>query len=244
MRVLKNIHRLPVIFLSLAVFFCSSASESIAHSDPYAEKRRLMVVNQILHRGIKNPDVIKAMGSVFRHEFVQANYKGKAYSDRPLPIGYGQTISQPYIVALMTELLNVHKKSRVLEIGTGSGYQAAVLAGLIRQGHTIEIIKPLHDRTNKILKNLGYQNIHTLNADGYFGWKEHAPFDAIIVTCASDFIPPPLLKQLAPDGVMCIPVGPPFKVQHLVLIKKNKSGDISTQIIASVRFVPLTRKLE
>ena len=242
MKFLKNIHKFPVIFLLLTVFSLSAGSESMGKSDEYAAARKKMVLYQIKYRGIKNKAVLNAMESVSRHEFVLSADRKKAYEDRPLPIGYGQTISQPYIVALMTRLLNVDKGSRILEIGTGSGYQAAVLARMVRKVYTIEIVMPLHERSNKVLKRLGYQNIQTLNADGYFGWKEHAPFDAVIVTCASDFIPPPLIEQLKPGGVMCIPVGPPFKVQHLVLVKKEKTGDITTQVITSVRFVPLTRK--
>lgn len=201
-----------------------------------------MVLFQIQKRGIIDPVVLDAMGSVFRHEFIPPVYKENAYEDRPLPIGYGQTISQPYMVALMTRLLNLDKTSRVLEIGTGSGYQAAVLARIAGYVYTVEIVKPLHERSRDILARLGYQNILCRNADGYFGWSDHAPFDAIIVTCASDFIPPPLIRQLKKGGHMCIPVGPPFKVQHLILVKKQMSGDIITQVIASVRFVPLTRK--
>lgn len=241
MKTLKTIHKFPVIVLLLMVFGLSSGSESMEKSDHYAAARKNMVLYQIKHRGITDPDVLNAMESVFRHKFVLSGDKKKAYEDKPLPIGYGQTISQPYIVAIMTQLLNVDKGSRVLEIGTGSGYQAAVLASIVKEVYTIEIVKPLHDSSNKVLKRLGYQNIQTLNADGYFGWKEHAPFDAIIVTCASDFIPPPLIDQLAPGGLMCIPVGPPFKVQHLVLVKKEENGELLTKVITSVRFVPLTR---
>ncbi|MCP4720148.1 MAG: protein-L-isoaspartate(D-aspartate) O-methyltransferase [Desulfobacteraceae bacterium] len=244
MKNLKFIHKFPVILLFLMVFCFSIGSESMGKSSDHASAREKMVLYQILNRKITDQNVLNAMGSVFRHDFVQGAYKKKAYEDRPLPIGYGQTISQPYIVALMTQLLNIDKGSRVLEIGTGSGYQAAVLARIVKEVYTIEIIKPLHDRSNKILNQTGYQNIRTLNADGYFGWKAHAPFDAIIVTCASDFIPPPLINQLKKGGLMCIPVGPPFKIQHLILVKKEKTGDITTQVIASVRFVPLTREGE
>ncbi len=240
-KALKFIHKFPVILLLLMVFGFSAGSESIGKSDDYAAARKNMVLYQIRHRGITDRAVLNAMESVFRHEFIEAVYKKKAYEDRPLPIGYGQTISQPYIVALMTRLLNVDKGSRVLEIGTGSGYQAAVLARIVKEVYTIEIVKPLHERSQKTLNRLGYQNIHTLNADGYFGWSAHALFDAIIVTCASDFIPPPLIDQLKPGGLMCIPVGPPFKVQHLVLVKKGEKGELSTKVITSVRFVPLTR---
>ena len=243
MKTLMVICKFSIIFLLLMVLGVSAGSEAIGKSDDYAVVRKNMVLVQIRHRGIKDQAVLNAMGTVFRHEFVSDAYRKKAYEDRPLPIGCGQTISQPYIVALMTQLLNVDKGSRVLEIGTGSGYQAAVLARIVKEVYTIEIVKELHERSNKVLKRLGYQNIHTLNADGYFGWKAHAPFDAVIVTCASDFIPPPLIEQLSKGGVMCIPVGPPFKVQHLVLVKKGKTGNITTQVITSVRFVPLTRNL-
>ncbi len=241
MKILKTFHKFPVIVLLLMVFGLSTGSESIGKSDHYAAARKNMVLYQIKHRNITDQDILNAMGSVFRHEFVLPGDKKKAYEDKPLPIGYGQTISQPYIVALMTQLLSVDKGSRVLEIGTGSGYQSAVLARIVKEVYTVEIVKPLHDSSNKVLNSLGYENIQTLNADGYFGWKEHAPFDAIIVTCASDFIPPPLIDQLAPGGLMCIPVGPPFKVQHLVLVKKEENGELLTKVITSVRFVPLTR---
>lgn len=242
MKALKFIHNLVIIFLLLGVFCFSTGPASSADTDDYTSARKKMVANQIRDRGIADPDVLDAMASVLRHEFVEPGLRKMAYHDRPLPIGFGQTISQPYIVALMTGLLDLDKNARVLEIGTGSGYQAAVLARIVREVYTVEIVKPLHDQSKKTLNRLGYQNIHVLNADGYFGWEAHAPFDAIIVTCASDFIPPPLIQQLKNGGVMCIPVGPPFKVQHLILVKKDKTGHITSQIIASVRFVPLTRK--
>lgn len=200
-----------------------------------------MVLYQIEDRGISDIKVLSSMESVLRHEFVPDIHKRNAYNDGPLPIGYGQTISQPYIVALMTELLNVDQNSVVLEVGTGSGYQAAVLSKIVKAVYSVEIVKPLHERSKKTLKRLGFKNVKTVNKDGYFGWKEYAPFDAIIVTCASDFIPPPLIKQLKKGGRMCIPVGPPFKVQHLLLVTKGKKGEIYTKVIASVRFVPLTR---
>lgn len=212
--------------------------------DKYISSRTEMVAWQIKARGIKDVKVLDAMMKVPRHEFVPGDLKPAAYNDSPLPIGYGQTISQPYIVALMTELLSPGKNSRVLEVGTGSGYQAAVLAEIVKEVYTIEIVKGLHDKSDSVLKSLGYKNIKTRNSDGYFGWKEHGPFDAIIVTCASEFIPPPLISQLKTGGVMCIPVGPPFKVQHLLLVKKLKSGGVETTVITSVRFVPLVRKEE
>jgi len=242
MKALRFIYKHRVILLLPIVFWFSIDPNLSADKNDYAFEREKMVLYQIQKRGIKDPDVLHSMSSVRRHEFVEPALQKKAYQDRPLPIGFGQTISQPYIVALMTQLLDVDKDSRVLEVGTGSGYQAAILARIVKDVYTIEIVEPLHHRSQKVLNRLGYQNIHTMNADGYFGWNAHAPFDAIIVTCASDFIPPPLIKQLKRGGRMCIPVGPPFKVQHLILIKKGKTGDITTEIITSVRFVPLTRK--
>jgi len=235
------IYKHRVILLLLIVFCFSIDPKLSADTGDSAFAREKMVLYQIQKRGIKDLDVLDSMKSVPRHKFVGLNLQKKAYEDRPLSIGFGQTISQPYIVALMTELLDVDKDSRVLEVGTGSGYQAAILARIVKDVYTIEIVEPLYHRSRKVLSRLRYQNIHTMNADGYFGWEAHAPFDAIIVTCASDLIPPPLIKQLKKGGLMCIPVGPPFKVQHLILVKKEKTGDITTQIIASVRFVPLTR---
>jgi protein-L-isoaspartate(D-aspartate) O-methyltransferase len=242
MKALQFIYKHRVFFLFLIVFCFLIDPKLSADTGDYAFARKKMVLDQIQKRGIKDRDVLHSMTSVPRHEFVERNLRKKAYEDRPLPIGFGQTISQPYIVALMTELLDVDKDSRVLEVGTGSGYQAAILARIVKDVYTIEIVESLYHRSQKVLSRLGYQNIHTMNADGYFGWEAHAPFDAIIVTCASDFIPPPLLKQLKKGGLMCIPVGPPFKVQHLILVKKEKTGEITTQIIASVRFVPLIRQ--
>lgn len=228
----------------MMLFFFGSVCDADEKEDAYTAARKDMVLHQIKFRDIHDPDVLLAMENVLRHEFVPSLRKNYAYVDSPLPIGYGQTISQPYIVALMTELLKVGHDSTVLEIGTGSGYQAAVLAEIVKEVYTVEIIQPLHARSKKDLNRLGYKNIKTLNKDGYFGWEVHAPYDAIIVTCASDFIPPPLIKQLKPGGRMCIPVGPPFKVQHLVLVTKEETGEILTKVIASVRFVPLTRKKE
>lgn len=203
--------------------------------------RKDMVLHQIKLRGIKDKTVLTAMEIVPRHEFVPRENKAAAYQDRPLSIGFGQTISQPYIVALMTELLKLDKNARVLEVGTGSGYQAAILAQIVKEVYSVEIVLPLHQRSRQVLKTLGYHNIFTTHADGYHGWSRYKPYDAIIVTCASEFIPPPLIKQLKPGGRMCIPVGPPFKVQHLVLIEKGQDRKLITTIIGSVRFVPLVR---
>lgn len=185
--------------------------------------------------------VAGALGAVPRHEFVPVEVRSLAYRDRPLPIGYGQTISQPTIVALMTELADVSPGERVLEIGTGSGYQAAVLAAAGAQVHTIEIIPELGKSAAARLSRLGYEDIKTRIGDGYFGWPEAHPFEAILVTASASHIPPPLTKQLAPGGRMVIPVGPPFMVQQLVLVTKDKDGSVRTRQLLPVQFVPLTR---
>ncbi|MFQ5841400.1 MAG: protein-L-isoaspartate(D-aspartate) O-methyltransferase, partial [Thermodesulfobacteriota bacterium] len=184
--------------------------------------------------------VMEAMGKVPRHEFVPAHLRRSAYENRPLSIGYGQTISQPYIVALMTDLLDVDEDDVVLEIGTGSGYQAAILAELVERVYTIEIVRELGEQAKGRLKRLGYQNVGVRVGDGYYGWEEHAPFDGIIVTAAASHIPPPLIKQLKPGGRMIIPVGGPFMTQQLMLVKKEKDGKIKTRQVLPVLFVPLT----
>ncbi len=208
----------------------------------YEEKRKSMVKWQIKARGIKDKAVLNAMSTVPRHLFVSKLYRSASYSDRPLPIGFGQTISQPYIVALMTEYLKFEKDNKVLEVGTGSGYQAAILSQITDSVYTIEIIEKLYKRTDEMLKTSGYEKIHTKCADGYFGWEEFAPYDAIIVTCAAEFIPPPLIAQLKIGGRMCIPVGPLFSIQNLLLITKKSETEIETKVITSVRFVPLIRE--
>lgn len=185
--------------------------------------RERMVRYQIEARGVKSKEVLVAMHKVLRHEFVSKKLHRKAYNDYPLPIGYGQPISQPYIVALMTELADITEGEKVLEIGTGSGYQAAILAEITDPIYTVEIISELADSAKKRLLRLGYKNIAVKNADGYYGWKEFAPFDAIIVTAASEHIPPPLIKQLKNGGKMVIPVGHPFQVQNLMVVE-NKDG--------------------
>lgn len=189
-----------------------------------------------------DPAVMKAMATVPRHEFVPKNQRAYAYENRPLPIGYGQTISQPYIVALMTDLLNLSKDQKVLEIGTGSGYQAAILNELTPHVFTIEIIEPLAKKAMETYKRLKLNTISVRIGDGYYGWEEHAPFDAIIVTAAADHVPPPLVKQLKNGGRMVIPVGSRFFVQQLVLVTKDNNGKITTRQILPVRFVPLTGK--
>ena len=205
-------------------------------------KQEVKNTSKYLRKDSLDKGVIDAINSVPRHKFVPFYSRLSAYENRPLSIGHGQTISQPYIVAIMTDLLNLKPSDRVLEIGTGSGYQAAIAAQNVKEVYSIEVIEPLGLKAKKRLKRLGYKNIKTRIADGYYGWKEHAPYDAIIVTASAGHIPPPLLKQLKPGGKMIIPVGSFIFVQHLVLIQKDQKGDLTTRQIMPVRFVPLTGK--
>jgi protein-L-isoaspartate(D-aspartate) O-methyltransferase len=186
------------------------------------------------------PEVMAAMGTVPRHEFVPGKLRAAAYDNRPLPVGHGQTISQPYIVALMTDLLEVDADAVVFEVGTGSGYQAAVLAALVRQVYTMEIVEPLAVSAKERLARLGYGNVEARFADGYYGWPEKGPFDAIVVTAAVNHIPPPLVEQLRPGGRLVVPVGERFTVQHLLLVHKLDDERITVRQILPVRFVPLT----
>ena len=186
------------------------------------------------------PEVMAALDRVPRHEFVPPEIADLAYENRPLPIGHGQTISQPYIVALMTHLLALGPRHRVLEIGTGSGYQAAVLAELVERVHTIEIVPPLARQAAERLPRLGYDNVEVALGDGYFGWPDAAPFQAVIVTAAASHVPPPLVAQLAPEGMLVIPVGEQFSVQMLLLVRKRADGEVSVRQVLPVRFVPLT----
>ena len=202
------------------------------------------MVRVIRRYGLKDKAVLAAMVAVPRHEFVLRRYLRRAYGDHPLPIGYGQTISQPYIVAEMTRLLKLKPGSRVLEIGTGSGYQAAVLTHFTRHVYSIEIVKPLAKPAKARLKRLGYRVVEARVGDGYHGWAEKGPFDAIIVTCAAGRIPPPLVRQLAPGGRMVIPVGRPFTIQSLTLLEKRLDGSIRSKSVMRVRFVPMTGKAE
>jgi len=196
-----------------------------------------MVKEQIATRGITDERVLAAMGKVPREEFVPENARANAYTDEPLPIGYDQTISQPYIVAFMTQQLRPQQKDHVLEIGTGSGYQAAILAELVGEVYSIEIIDPLAKKAEATLQRLGYKNVHVKTGDGYKGWPEHAPFDAIIVTCAPDHVPQPLIDQLKQNGRMIIPVGG-LGDQSLYLLEK-KNGKLERQAVLPVRFVPM-----
>lgn len=205
--------------------------------DSYAAERQWMVEVQLRERGIRDERVLQAMAKVPRHVFVPEGYRHEAYQDSPLPIGYGQTISQPYMVALMTELLELQGHERVLEVGTGSGYQAAILAELAEEVYSIELLPELSQRAQRTLAALGYRNVFLKVGDGYEGWPEHAPYEAIIVTCAPPEIPPPLLEQLAEGGRMVIPIGETYP-QDLYLLRKRR-GSIEQRSIIPCLFVPL-----
>lgn len=197
-------------------------------------------IGQAFERRTFDPRVLDTMGRVPRHEFVPVELRPDAYKNRPLPIGYGQTISQPFMVATMTDLLQLRAGDAVLEIGTGSGYQAAVLTAMGCDVFSIEIIEPLAELATARLRHLGYTRVATKTADGYHGWPERGPFDAIVVTAAADHVPPPLVRQLKSGGRMVIPVGPPFQTQQLMLVEKRADGTVATRQIMPVAFVPLT----
>ena len=237
---------LPVLGVAPAA---AGDSAPVPRADGYAAPRQEMVrvIEKIAGyaplspgRRALSPGVLGVMAEVPRHAFVPEALRDRAYDDRPLPIGYGQTISQPYIVALMTDLLEVDGDDVVLEVGTGSGYQAAVLARIVKHVYTIEIVPPLADRAKGRLAAAGYANVTVRTGDGYYGWPAHAPFDGIVVTAASSHIPPPLVAQLRPGARMVIPVGAPFLVQHLVLVEKDLDGKVTTRLMLPVAFVPLT----
>jgi protein-L-isoaspartate(D-aspartate) O-methyltransferase len=203
-------------------------------------QREIMVRVQIENRGVRHQPTLMAMRAVQRHRFVPDALISRAYDDNPLPIGYGQTISQPFIVAYMTSIIEPKPDHKVLEIGCGSGYQAAVLAEIVSHVYTIEIVPELGQKAKKLLADLEYKNITVKTADGYYGWEEHGPFDAIVVTAAAEFVPPPLIAQLKDGGKMIIPVGSPFLTQNLILVEK-KDGKTTTRNLMPVRFVPFTR---
>ncbi len=230
---------LGIAFIFIFLPAAATAPSVADNAMDYKAERTRMVRFQIGARGIDSPSVINAMQKVERHLFVPPPLRSRAYGDYPLPIGEGQTISQPYIVALMTQVLNLSPSDRVLEVGTGSGYQAAVLAEICSQVFSIELIEILGQRAERLLTELGYRNVHVKIGDGYQGWPEHAPFDAIIVTCAPSHIPAALQEQLAEGGRMVIPVGGPGD-QELVLLIKEK-GEIRRKDIIPVRFVPMMR---
>jgi len=243
-----SLRRLIIVSLILAVgslviilaltqrpIFQSSSQED----EVYATRRSDMVSHQLEPRGIQDERVLEAMSRIPREKFVEPSLRDQAYQDHPLPIGEGQTISQPYVVALMTESLCLNGAERVLEIGTGSGYQAAVLAELTREVYTIEIRPSLAEQAQQVLQNLGYHNIHVMCADGYFGWSAHAPYDAIIITCAVNHIPPSLIEQLRDGGDLILPLGSTTYYQTLTLLHKA-GGELASKYICNVRFVPMT----
>ena len=235
--VLKNVMWFFVLFI------LQQALTSFAAGDAYMQKRQQMVEQDIRSRGVKDPVVLRAMSTVPRHLFVMVSLRSQAYEDHPLPIEEGQTISQPYVVALMTEALRLKQSDRVLEIGTGSGYQAAVLASIVKEVYTIEIRKILADRAGKALADLGYRNVTVKFSDGYFGWEEHAPFDAIIITAAANHIPPLLIKQLKEGGRLIVPLGSTVYYQVLTLATKRK-GELDVEQLSPVAFVPMTGEIE
>src|SRR5574341_1233330 len=228
-----------VVLLAGSMLFAATAGGE----DIFASKRRRMVEQDIKARGVRDEAVLSAMMKVPRHLFVDKAVRGKAYEDHPLPIGEGQTISQPYVVALMTGALGLRPTERVLEIGTGSGYQAAVLAGIVKEVYTIEIRRTLADRAEKTLETLGYRNVKTRYGDGYFGWEEYAPFDAIMITASANHIPPPLIKQLKEGGRLIVPLGSTVYFQTLTLATKRK-GELDVEQLAPVAFVPMTGEVE
>lgn len=245
--IIKVHSRLTLVILTL-IFFNLACKQDLwpnpfhmDHNQQMEMEREDMVNQQIIARGVHDEAVIQALRKVPRHKFVLDTYASEAYQDYPLPIGYGQTISQPYIVAYMTETLELHPSEKVLEIGTGSGYQAAILAELAAQVFTIEIVKPLATQAADILKKLGYQNVTVRAGDGYQGWPEEAPFDAIILTAAPDHIPQPLLDQLAVGGRLILPVGK--FMQELVLLRRTPKG-FERKILLPVAFVPMTGEAE
>jgi len=228
---------LIVILVFCLTIFAQEYDEN--QESVFTRRRQSMVINQLQSRDITDSKVLQAMLTVPRHQFVDPRIRESAYNDYPLSIGEGQTISQPYIVALMTQLLELKGDEKVLEIGTGSGYQAAVLAEIVKEVYTIEIYESLSKKSEKLLTNLGYQNIKFKVGDGYHGWEEHAPYDAIIVTCAPDHVPPPLLQQIKNNGGrIVIPVGGIWMVQTLMKIEKIE-GKIKSKGIIGVRFVPM-----
>jgi len=229
-----------ILIISIFLWLNLPTPLALSSEEPsLVEARKRMVERDLKGRDIRDPKVLEIMGKVPRHLFVEPSLKSKAYADHPLPIGEGQTISQPYIVALMTQILKIQPGERVLEIGTGSGYQAAVLAELTDQVYTIEIMEALTQQAAQHLKQLGYDKVKVKYGDGYFGWEEAAPFDAIIVTCAANHIPPPLIKQLKEGGRLIIPLGSTTYFQTLTLLTK-KMGKPDIQHLLGVAFVPMT----
>ena len=228
--------RISILALLLPLLFVTS----LPAAESYEKQRQIMLQRDIAGRGIRDQKVLAAMAKVPRHRLVSERYREDAYADHPLPIGEGQTISQPYVVALMTEALRLQPTDRVLEIGTGSGYQAAVLAEIVKEVRSIEIRKNLAQTATTKLKELGYNNVTVKYGDGYFGWEEAAPFDAIIITAAANHIPPPLIKQLKAGGRMILPLGSTVFSQTLTLVTKDQQGELTVEQLGAVAFVPMT----
>jgi len=247
---MKQSHARLLIGLLVGIVLTAASGGSAADKSDEATQppfgreaeRHRMVARQIEARGVRDRKVLAAMRRVPRHLLIPKARRLFAYGDHPVPIGYGQTVSQPYIVGYMTEVLQLTKDAKVLEVGTGSGYQAAVLAEITPHTYTMEIVPELAQRAAEDLKALGYEHIHAREGDGYNGWESESPWDAVVVTAASEHVPPPLIKQLKPGGRMCIPVGSPFGTQYLLLVEKKADGSVSTRNLMPVRFVPLTRK--
>ena len=247
---MKKIKHIVFWLIVVGLILLLFSTHVIAEDDFQRQRQELVdtikadvaMTQDFLNQESLDERVLNAIGKVPRHEFVPDDQRPYAYENRPLSIGYGQTISQPYIVAIMTDLLKPKKTDRVLEVGTGSGYQVAILAELVDSVYTIEIIKELGEQAADHLKKSGYNTIHTRIGDGYYGWETEAPFDGIVVTALASHIPPPLIKQLKPGGRMIIPVGGQFMMQYLVLVTKDVDEKITTRQILPVRFVPLTGK--
>jgi protein-L-isoaspartate(D-aspartate) O-methyltransferase len=249
MKNLRSKFLFPAVLLAFNMHCALPGISAAVDNDPYAQPREALIkeieatakrVAPLVGRDTVNPRVLDAIRKVPRHEFVSEDLRSSAYDNRPLPIGRGQTVSQPYIVAVMTDLLDLEKEHTVLEVGAGSGYQAAVLAECVKQVYTIEIVEELGKEAEVRLKRLGYMNVEVRIGDGYDGWKEKAPFDRIIVTAAPNNIPPPLVEQLKPGGRMVIPVGESRATQQLILLEKQEDGKINTRRALPVAFVPLT----
>ena len=235
--------KVKLLLIALFLTAITANSQTLSQEDPFRKAREKMVKYDLKGRDIRDEKVLSVMGKVKRHLFVDKDLWNVAYNDYPLSIGEGQTISQPYIVALMTQRLNLKPEDKVLEIGTGSGYQAAVLAELVTQVYSIEINEKLAKKTSRLLKELGYHNIKVKLGDGYFGWPEHAPFDAVIITCAAKDIPPPLIEQLKEGGRLIMPLGRTFFPQTLTLVTKVK-GEKKIEHVSGVRFVPMRGEAE
>lgn len=236
-------HHIAFTLFMLALLLPAQASRATEAADPFAAGRKQMVERDLKGRDITDPLVLSVMGKVRRHLLVEEPHRSRAYADHPLPIGEGQTISQPYVVALMTQALGLKPGDRVLEIGTGSGYQAAVLAEIVKEVYSIEIRKSLADRSRQRLAAMGYGNVQVRYGDGYFGWKEQAPFDAIIITAAANHIPAPLIRQLKEGGRLIVPLGSTVYYQTLTLATKKK-GELDVVQLTPVAFVPMVGEVE